>query len=346
MRILVIGGTTFMGPHVVRGLAAAGHQVTVFHRGEHEPDLPSSVRHIHSPAAAYPVVAYPQEVKELRPEIVLHMNCYGEADAQALVEAFGGQARRLVIPSSCDVYRAYGIVRGMEAPPLEPQPLIEESPLRTALYPYRQQAPNQQHFMYHYDKTVVERVVSSCADLPATILRYPAVYGPGDPYHRFFVWLKRMQDGRPAILLPDKQAAWRWSHGYSEDVAAATVAAVLDDRAAGRIYNIGEDEPPSVAERVRHLGDVIGWKGEVVSLPDEKLPAHLRDPLHYEQHLVTASGRIHRELGDRPRVSYEEGLRRTVEWQLAHAPGGGPLGYPAKFDYGAEDAALAAIRRG
>ena len=48
MRILVIGGTRFTGPLVVSGLVERGHEVSVFHRGEHEhADLPPQVRHLH-----------------------------------------------------------------------------------------------------------------------------------------------------------------------------------------------------------------------------------------------------------------------------------------------------------
>ena len=50
MRVLVIGGTGITGPHVVRRLVEMGHEVTIFHRGQHEADLPPEVRHIHHAA--------------------------------------------------------------------------------------------------------------------------------------------------------------------------------------------------------------------------------------------------------------------------------------------------------
>ena len=46
MRILVIGGTGFIGPYVVRRLVSHGHRVAVFHRGESKVELPNKVEHI------------------------------------------------------------------------------------------------------------------------------------------------------------------------------------------------------------------------------------------------------------------------------------------------------------
>ncbi|MEJ2305666.1 MAG: hypothetical protein P8Y14_29440 [Anaerolineales bacterium] len=40
MRVLLIGGISFTGPHIVTHLLEMNHQVAVFHRGESEPDLP------------------------------------------------------------------------------------------------------------------------------------------------------------------------------------------------------------------------------------------------------------------------------------------------------------------
>jgi len=154
-----------------------------------------------------------------------------ERDAEAVVRAFKGVARRLVVPSSGDVYRAYGVLLGIENDSRPSELLREGSPLRRSLYPYRKMAKGPEDWIYHYDKISLERVVMSDPELPTTILRLPAVYGPGDNRHGISAHLKRMDDQRPAILLDENQARWRWSHGYVENVAAAITLAVTDDRA-------------------------------------------------------------------------------------------------------------------
>jgi nucleoside-diphosphate-sugar epimerase len=337
MRVVVIGGTNFIGPHLVATLHGAGHEVIVYHRGHHEPELPPGVRHVHSLRAGIPVLHFPSELSDPPPDVVLHMFPVGEDDMRAAIARFAGVARRMVALSSGDVYRAYGRVLGTEPGPAEPVPLDEDAPLREALYPYRHLAAGPADWTFHYEKILVERAVMSHPSLRGTVLRLPAVYGPRDPYRRLRPHIKRMDDHRPAILLESAQAEWRWTHGYVENVAQAIALAVIDNRAAGRIYNVGEAETPTVAERVRYIGELAGWKGEIVPLASEKLPSHLRSPYEPRQDLVVDTSRLRDELGFTEVHSMEEGLRRTIEWEHANSPASGD---PGGVEYAAEDAML------
>lgn len=337
MRVVVIGGTNFIGPHVVATLHRLGHEITVYHRGHHEPELPTGVRHLHSPLAGIPVLHFPPEIVDLAPDVVLHMFPVGEEDARAAMARFAGVARRMVALSSGDVYRAYGRLLGTEPGMAEPVPLDENAPLREALYPYRHLASGPADWTFHYEKILAERSVMSHPTLQGTVLRLPAVYGPGDPYRRLRPYIKRMDDRRPAILLESAQAEWRWTHGYVENVAQAIALAVVDDRAAGRIYNVGEAETPTVADRVRRIGGLAGWKGEIVSVASNKLPPHLRSPYESHQDLVVDTSRLRDELRFTEVHSMDEGLRRTIEWERANPP---PVGDPGAAEYAAEDTAL------
>ena len=340
MRILVIGGTAFIGPHVVRSLAANGHEITVFHRGQHEPDLPSSVQHVHSPSAEFPVYDFPVQLARWRPEIVLHMVAMGEQDAEAAVRTFRGVARRLIVCSSGDVYAAYGVIIGTENEIQPQQSLREDAPLRNNLYPYRKAAKSPDDWIYRYEKILVEKVVMGDSELQGTVLRLPAVYGPGDNRHSFFPYLKRMDDRRPAILLNEDHARWRWTHGYVENVAAAITLAVLDNRAVGQIYNVGERFAPTTEQRVGLLAQTTGWTGQIVKLPRTSLPKQLQDVYNYSCDLAYDTTRIRSELAYEEAVSLEEGLRRTISDLRANPPDFDP----AQYTYAAEDEALAAVQ--
>lgn len=330
MRILILGGTSFVGPHVVRQLVAHGHDVTIFHRGNTETNLPGKVKHFHGDFANFPDHLY--ELRYLSPEVVLDMVPFRAEDAER-VRAFKGVARRVVVVSSGDVYRAFGRLWRTEPGPPDPMPLTEDSPLREQLSPAG----------LDYNKTAVERGVLGDTELPATILRLPATHGPGDDKHRLFAYIKRMDEARSAIVLDQVYASWQWARGYVEDVAFAIALAVMDERAAGRTYNVCYPVSLTEAQWVKEIASVIGWKGEVVALPSSQLPASLqRDVFDFNQQYAVDSSRIRKELGYSETLTFDEALQRTIEWERSNPPA--KLD-PEAFNYADEDAALAAIIR-
>jgi nucleoside-diphosphate-sugar epimerase len=342
MRILVIGGTGFMGPDVVRILKADGHDVAVVHRGKTNPSLSPEVHQIL--ADRNQLADKRREIESFGPEVVVDLIISSGAQAQALMQVLRGLTRRVVMISSMDVYRACGVLYGIEPGPLEPLPLTEDSALRQKLHPYPPDRLKVTQAIFSwmdedYDKIPAERAVMSDPDLPGTVLRLPMVYGPGDPLHRFYPVVKRILDGRRTILFSEPMAVWRSPRGYVENVAAAIALAAESDRAAGRIYNVGEWPPFSELEWARKIAVHMRWEGEFVILPPERAPKHLQPPGNSAQHWVASSERIRSELGYREPVPLQEAVCRTVEWEAANPPVGVTF---HQFDYPAEDAALAA----
>lgn len=288
MQVLIVGGTGFIGPYVARELSERGLQVTLFHRGQRESALlPTSARHIRSPYAGMPVLNFPRELLRIEFEIVIHMIPMGEADARAAVEAFAGRTKRLVALSSGDVYRAYGRFIGLEPGPPEEGLLSEHSPLRKTLYPYRNQAKSSEDLSYHYEKILVEKQVLGHPRLPGTVVRLPKVYGPQGNADLATIYGYR---DRPH---------WRWTHGYVENVALAIVLAALNPAAANRVYNVGEASTPTMAERLQNL-------------PSSTVPLVAANAYDFRQDIAYDTTRIRVELGYSERISYEEGLTRTL----------------------------------
>jgi nucleoside-diphosphate-sugar epimerase len=217
MRILVLGGSGFIGPHLVRQLARMGHSVSVFHRRHTQLNLP-----------AEQIIGDRRDLARLRAkaDVVIDLILSSGAQAKETMGAFRGVAERVVAASSIDVYRRCGVLHGSEEGPLEPVPLTEDSPLRTKLqtYPPAQVKALQQVFGWlddDYDKIPVEHAILSNPELPGTVLRLPMIYGPGDRIGRFYPLLRRIDDGRRLILFEEGWAAWRSRRAYVENVAAA-----------------------------------------------------------------------------------------------------------------------------
>lgn len=344
-RVLVIGGTMFVGPSVVRQLADAGHAVAVFHRGEHELDLGAAVPHIHGDRAR--IAESRAEIAAFAPHVVVDLRAMTEADARAVADGVRGIAERLVVVSSMDVYRGYGRLHGSEpGPPVEP-PFDEDSPLREKLYVYREHAPatpQRPAWLEEYDKILVERVVLGDRGLRGSVVRFPMVHGERDEQRRFYRIWKRIADGRRAILMSTKEAAFRSSRTHVDNAAHAVALVATDDRATGRVYNVGEADTLTWREWALLVGKQMSWGGQVVIGASDDLPLHLRDPRPdvWDHHLVVETSRIRRELGYREVVTREEGLRRALTW-YAEAPPADPAG-AANLDYAAEDAALVTLR--
>ena len=341
MKILLIGGSGFIGRFVAEQLHQSGHGVTVFHRGNTK-----------APEGAEEILGnrqllqdHQREFRKEKFDVVIDFVLSSGRQAQQLMDTFRGIAGRVVALSSMDVYRAWGVFYGLEPGGLQELPLTEESALRTSRITYPPEALKKTRTIYgwlddEYDKIPVEEAVLSDARLPGTVLRLPMIYGPGDPAHRFHPVLKRIDDRRKQIIFADDVAPLRTPRGYVEDVAAAIALAATSAQAAGHIYNVCETDSFGEVDWARKIGAAANWNGEFVVLPHDRTPKHLLWPANTAQHVVASSERIRQELGYRELLPREEAIHRTIEWERANPPAQ-PL---AQFDYPAEDAALAQFK--
>ncbi len=322
IRILVLGGTRFIGPAVVHHLYTMGHAVTLFHRGQSRIDNLPDLPRLYGDRGRLP--DFRDAFARIAPDVVLDMAPATEDDALMVSNTFVGVAGRVVAVSSSDVYHAFGVMNGTEDGDPDPTPITENAPLRLNLYPHRHDtAPSlgdERRWKREYDKLFVERVVMGTEDLPGTILRLPFVYGPRDYLHRLWPYLRQMEAGQTTITLDARKAAWRSTHGYVENVAAAIALAVIDDRARGRIYNVAEPDAPTEAEWIAAIGRAAEWGGEVVAVLPEELPEQQRTTMNTAQPFVLDTTRIRRELGYCEEVPQYDGLRAAVVWERAHSP--------------------------
>lgn len=324
MRIFLIGGTAFTGPPLIRELMERGHDVTFLHRGN---------THDTRTKGAHEIIADRKESSRLidaiastSPDIVVDMIPFTEEDAKATLIACKNVVPRVVALSSIDVYLAYGRIWKTEPGPIQPTPLTETSALRETNQP---EGPER-------DKIAVERAFMDDANVSATILRLPAIYGPRDKQRRFRCYLKRMDDKRKSILLSKTISTWKFSRGYVDNVAHAIALAIEDDRASGKVFNVAEPIAMTETEFVRAIGKAAGWHGEVTVLQDAQMPKHIAPSVNFEQDWNVDTQKIRAQLGYTEIVDAHDAIRRTVEWERANPPEVETI----EYDYDQEDKAI------
>lgn len=317
MRVVVIGGTVFIGRAIVAELASAGHDVAIVHRGNNEPDDFPDVRHIHVDRTEIATKAV--EIDSFSPDVVCDNIAAFRSHAEMVVSALGEQ--RYVVISSMDTYRAYGSLH--KGSMTDAVPVDETSPVREDRYPYRGQIEG----MDDYDKLDVEEVYLSHR---ATVLRLPMVYGPRDRQRREEFMLRRVRAGRARI--PIGSGTWLGTKGFVDDVARGVRLAVESPDARGEIFNLGESRTYPMGLWARMILDAAGSGAELVTVADDKLPDDLGMTGAVPQHLLVDSSKARQTLGWTD-TDAREALAVSVEWHLAHPP-------EETGDFAADDEAL------
>ncbi len=320
MKILFIGGTNFMGAYAVKILISQGHDVCVFHRGEHDNLDGCAAKRIIGDRDN--LKSYKSEFAAFAPEVIIHMISHSDEHASALMEVAEGLVDRVVVISSGNIYRAFEIATAPGPSKILDTPLTEESPLR--LSPLEGD-----------NKNAVENRVMSHPTISGTILRMPMVFGPQDSQHRLSVCLRRMDDERPVIILEKGIDAWKACRGYVENIAHAIALAATNDNSRGQIYNVADSYALTEKEWLEKIATIVDWKGEIKMLEGEQLPKHLVSNINSAQNMDLNTNKIRNHLGYTDIIGLEKALEKTIEWERQNLPD-----TDIEEEYNAEDEVL------
>jgi UDP-glucose 4-epimerase len=311
MRVVIIGGTRFIGRRTTEALVRRGDEVLVVHRGVAEPQDWVPCRHLHIDRRQFSLVA--DQVRAFAPDAVVDTLAMTRTDVDAVLPHLPEVP--LVLLSSMDVYRAYELALAGQAG--IPVPLDEDSPLREGRYPHRGTDPGLEGYdldMDNYDKLDVEPLYLQRG---AIVLRLGMVYGEGDVQQREEFILRRVRGGRRRI--PIGEGTWRWTRIYVGDVARAVLAALDTPEATGQVFNVGESTTPTMREWVDQILAAANHDAELVTVPADVLPSDLIMTGRVPQDLLASSGKAYRVMGWQP-SDQAVAVRRSVRWHLAHPP--------------------------
>lgn len=326
MRTIVLGGTRFIGRAVVDELLAAGHDVLVVHRGEHEPSGLPSTPHLHVDRRQ--LASRSGELRAFAPDGLIDLSAMTGRDATAALEAMPAGSRT-VVASSIDVYRAFASLWASTV--TDPVPLTEESPLRT------EPSPDRAHVMegYDYNPTEYEKLDVEAAYLArgGVVCRLPMVYGPHDYKRREDFLLRRLRAGRPRV--PTGAGGFLWSRGHVADLARGIRLALEHPGVSGEVFNLCESQCAPLRLWMEWILDAAGSATELVRVSDELLPEDLDITGDIAQHWMASAGRA-RELLGWTHGDARERVVDSVRWHLAHPPEN------EDHDFAADDRALRA----
>jgi UDP-glucuronate 4-epimerase len=312
MRILVTGGAGFIGSHLSERLLRDGHDVAILDDLNDFYSPARKERNLEAVRAAGLVGFYHGTIcdpalvrrvmQERRPEAIVHLaaragvrpsleqpllyeqvNGYGTT--LLLEEARLAGAGKFVFASSSSIY---GIANRV--------PFSEEDHLNLPISPYAATKIAGEKICFTY---------SHLYGLKAVCLRFFTVYGPRQrPDLAINKFTRLLLEGKPLPVFGDGSSGRDYT--FVEDIVAGIVAALHYD-CSYEIFNLGNSSPVTLAEMIETLERATGRKAVIERLPNQ--PGDV--PITFAD-----IGKARRLLGYQPCTSFDDGIRRFVEWQL------------------------------
>jgi 2'-hydroxyisoflavone reductase len=304
MKVLVIGGTLFIGRRLVAELLKAGHSVAILHR-RNKHNFSKRVENLVADRNDASTVR--RAIGERRFDVIFD-NVYDwehgttAAQVEATVHAMGDHLKRYVFMSSV---AAYG--DGLNH--------YEGDPL----------APDNHPDSYVRNKAMTERALLRLhrkTGFPVVTFRPPFIYGPENPFYREAFFWDRLRRGRPIIIPGDGTRLMQFIH--VKDVVNALVRSMDVNEAVGEAFNLANPKSLTQVDAVRELARAAGKKPELVRVPRERIAVAggnpMGVPMYFGQYLdlppITENvSKLQRVLGVRL-TALETGLRETYRWYV------------------------------
>ncbi|MET7461357.1 NAD-dependent epimerase/dehydratase family protein [Nonomuraea sp. NPDC005501] len=313
-RVVVTGGSGFVGSHLVERLVADGHETTVFDHGAPPPGLisgPDAPQHVTGDirdraqlaAAIEPgvdvvyhlaaVVGVDRYLDE--PLDVIDVNLMGTRNVLDLAERAGA---KVVLASTSEVFG-----KNPAVPWAENDDRVLGS---TAV----------DRWSYSSSKALAEHLAFAFMrqrGLRATIVRYFNVYGPRQrPAFVVSRTIHRALRGLPPIVYDDGGQTRCFT--FVDDAIDATLTAGTSEKADGECFNIGSSEETTVGEVVRLILELAGDGPAAVPLDTG---ARLGPRYQDLRRRIPDARKAYEVLGWRASTDLREGLARTITWGRA-----------------------------
>ena len=300
MKVLVIGGTGYIGSHTVEELVRRGVSVSVFARGQTPAHLPEGVSLIEGDRHNSQDLA---RARALRFDAVIDINAYTREETQTVIQCFDGLLTRFVHLSTISVCQ-----RTSKLPIEEDDPLVTD--------------PSNS---YGYNKAECERALRwahAKSGFPFVSIRPPAVFGPRDDKSRENYYLKRIVANDP-VIVPDSGAVPIFAI-YVKDLAVVLANALTAESVAGAAYLLALPDVISINDHIANIASIAGAEADIAHIPSrllERLGFNLHQFPYYtgDALVLLNTSAATRDLGFAP-TPYIRSLNETIEYFLEQGP--------------------------
>lgn len=260
MKVLIVGGSGYLGRRMAELLLRRGDEVTVASRGRLQPDTIQQARSI--------VVdrqdrgSFEQAFRDHTFDAVIDNIGYTREDVESAVRAFSGRTGQYVFTSTMAVYRDTEGARPLRESDADlnwvPRP---GEATRSAMHPTQGHA-------YGTGKRQAELALIEQDAFAWTVIRPPIIVAADDRTRRVWWFVQRILDGGP-ILVPDWGPRRVFQVAYADDLAETYVAALGNHRAYGRAYNVAQAEIFGPETWIDALDTALGRESECVRVNEE-----------------------------------------------------------------------------
>lgn len=332
MKILVTGGAGFIGSAVVRLAVTRGHAVVNLDALTYAANLANVAEVADSPLYAFEQAdirdraALDRVLADHQPDAILHLAAESHVDRS--IDGPGAFIATNVTGTYTllEAARAYWVGQGRpegfrfhHISTDEVFGSLGETGQFTETTPYDPRSP------YSASKAASDHLVRAWHEtygLPVLLTNCSNNYGPFHfPEKLVPVVILNALHGRPIPVYGDGGNVRDWL--FVEDHADALLT-VLERGTVGRSYNIGGENEAKNIDLVRTICAEMD-RLRPVGAPHDRLITFVTDRPGHDRRYAIDPTRIRTELGWRPSVTVEEGLRRTVEWYLNHEDWWRPL---------------------
>lgn len=286
MRILIMGGTRFIGVYLTRILAEQGHEVVLFNRGN-KPAPVEGIKQIQGDRTDASQLK--EKLSQEKFDAIFDNNGRELSDTQPLVEIFRDRVQHFIYMSSAGVYQKSDQMPHVEGDAVDPK-------------------------SRHKGKHETEAYLAQ-QKVPFTSIRPTYIYGPQN-YNDLEAWFfDRIVRDRP-ILMPG-HGFHLTQLGHVKDLAVAMAAVLGNSQAVGQIYNVSGDRYVTFDGLARACAIAAGKSPEnlqILHYDPKKFDFGKRKAFPFRlQHFFASVNKAKAELGWQPEYDLISGLKNSFQ---------------------------------